>query len=114
MPPQGCTVRHRELDKGLTILGDGDLVVMPSRTGIAKPGFLKDRAVGEVEIAEAPKWLLDQCARQVPRVLKVDEIKIADVLIGENRRSLNPEKVAEISRLDRDDRSDESRSRCAV
>ena len=106
--PAGCTVRHRELDKGLTILGDGDLMVMPSRIGLAKPGFLKGRALGEVEIAEAPKWLLDQCARQVPRVLKVDEIKIADVLIGENRRSLNPEKVAEISRLDRDDRSDES------
>ena len=94
---EGCTVRHRELGNGLTILGDGDLVAMPSRTGIAKPGFLKARAVGEVEIAETPKWLLDQCARQVPRVLKVDEIKIADILIGENRRSLNPEKVAEIA-----------------
>ena len=70
---------------------------MPSRIGIAKPGFVKGRALGKVELAEAPKWLLDQCARQVARVLKVDEIKIADVLIGENRRSLNPEKVAEIA-----------------
>ena len=95
--PAGCTARHRELDKGLTILGDGDLMVMPSRIGLAKPGFLKGRALGEVEIAEAPKWLIDQCARQVARVLKADEIKIADVLIGENRRSLNPEKVAEIA-----------------
>lgn len=95
--PEGCTVHHRELGNGLTILGDGDLVVMPSRTGIANPGFLKGCAVGKVELAEAANWLLEQCARQVARVLKVDQIKIADVLIGENRRSLNPEKVAEIA-----------------
>jgi Bifunctional DNA primase/polymerase, N-terminal len=71
--PDGCT-GHRELGNGLTILGDGDLVVMPSRIGLAKPGFVKGRALGEVKIAEAPKWLLDQFARQVPRVLKVDTV----------------------------------------
>jgi Bifunctional DNA primase/polymerase, N-terminal/ParB-like nuclease domain len=95
--PEGCTVHHRELGHGLTILGDGDLVLMPSRTGIAKPGFLKGWAVGKVEIAEAPKWLIDQCARQIARVLKTDEIKIADIVVGKNRRSLKPEKVTEIA-----------------
>jgi hypothetical protein len=95
--PEGFTVHHRELGHGLTILGDGDLAVMPSRTGLANPGFLKGWAVGKVEIAEAPKWLFDRCARQVARVLKTDEIKIADIVIGKNRRSLNPEKVAEIA-----------------
>jgi hypothetical protein len=95
--PEGCTVHHRELGHGLTILGDGDLVVMPSRTGLANPGFLKGWAVGKVKIAEAPKWLLDRRARQLARVLTTDEIKIADIVIGKNRRSLNPEKVAEIA-----------------
>jgi ParB/RepB/Spo0J family partition protein len=95
--PEGCTVHHHELGHGLTILGDGDLVMMPSRTGIAKPGFLKGGAVGKVKIAEAPKWLIDQCARQVARVLKTADIKIADIVIGKNRRSLNPEKVTEIA-----------------
>lgn len=96
--PEGCSVHHhRELGNGLTILGDGDLAVMPSRTGLANPGFLKGWAVGKVEIAQAPKWLFDRRARQIARVLKTDEIKIADIVIGKSRRSLNPEKVAEIA-----------------
>jgi ParB/RepB/Spo0J family partition protein len=95
--PEGGRFHHRELCKGLTILSDGDLVVMPSRMGVAKTRFVAGRALGEVQIAEAPKWLLELCARQLARVLKVEEIKIVDILIGQNRRSLNPEKVAEIA-----------------
>jgi ParB-like chromosome segregation protein Spo0J len=97
--PQGYTVRHQQLDGGLTVLGDGDLLVMPSGTASenAKCRFVDGRALSKVEIATAPKWLLDHVNKDSPHIIKVSSIPIDDVLIGENRRSLNPEMVAQLA-----------------
>jgi hypothetical protein len=94
--PEDYVVRHQQLDGGLTVLGDGDLLVMPSGTGsaTAKCRFVNGRALGKVKIATAPKWLLDHAKKDSPHIIKVDTIRIDDVVIGENRRSLNPELVA--------------------
>jgi hypothetical protein len=49
-----------DIAEGIRILGDGDFIVAPSsldhRTG--KRRFARGRAVGEIEIARAPDWLI--------------------------------------------------------
>jgi hypothetical protein len=99
--PEGCTVRHRDLDKGLTILGDGDLIVMPSRIGLAKPGFVSGRALGKVKIAAAAKWLLDRATSdaqvRAPRIVATRDIKIEDVVFRDRLRPVRAENVAKLA-----------------
>jgi ParB family chromosome partitioning protein len=104
--PEGCTVRHRELGNGLTILGDGDLVAMPSRIGLAKPGFVKGRAPGEVKVAAAPQWLLDLAAGDAqlgggqvgaPRIIETRDIPIEDIAYRDRLRRVRPENVAKLA-----------------
>jgi hypothetical protein len=51
--PQDYAVRHQQLDRGLTVLGDGDILAMPSGTGSenAKCRFVDGRALGKVEMS---------------------------------------------------------------
>jgi ParB/RepB/Spo0J family partition protein len=100
--PKGCTVLRRELGEGLTILGDGDLVVMPSRSGIARPGFVAGRALGQVKIAEAPKWLVDIAAIGAPlvgapRIVATRDIRIEDIAYRDRLRPVRPENVAKLA-----------------
>jgi ParB-like chromosome segregation protein Spo0J len=98
--PQDYAVRHQQLDGGLTVLGDGDILAMPSGIGSenAKCRFVDGRALGKVGIATARKWLLDHVSKDSPHIIKVDTIPIDSVVIGENRRSLNPEMVAQLAK----------------
>jgi hypothetical protein len=98
--PQDYAVRHQQLDGGLTVLGDGDILAMPSGIGSenAKCRFVDGRALDKVGIATAPKWLLDHVSKDSPHIIKVVTIPIDSVVIGENRRSLNPEMVAQLAK----------------
>jgi hypothetical protein len=51
--PQDYAVRHQQLDRGLTVLGDGDILAMPSGIGSenAKCRFVDGRALGKVEMS---------------------------------------------------------------
>jgi ParB family transcriptional regulator, chromosome partitioning protein len=97
--PKKCTAPHQSLGKGLTILGEDDILIMPSVLGHsqAKRRFADDRAIGRVKIATASDLLLGPSALSPPRVIEVRDIKIADIVIGEDRRSLQPSKVDEIA-----------------
>jgi uncharacterized ParB-like nuclease family protein len=97
--PKKCTASHRSLGEGLTILGEGDISIMPSVLGHsqAKCRFEDDRAIGQVKIATASDLFLGSSALSPPRVIDVRDVKIADIVIGENRRSLQPSKVDEIA-----------------
>ena len=97
--PDPATARGEGL-AGLTVLGDGDILAMPSGIGSenAKCRFVDGRALGKVGIATAPKWLLDHVSKDSPHIIKVDTIPIDSVVIGENRRSLNPEMVAQLAK----------------
>ena len=96
--PGDYVVRHKQLDAGLRVLGDGDLLVMPSGTRRKKgPRFVSRRALNDIGFATAANWFRDHASRDTPHVTKVFDIRIDDVLVGDRRRSLNPEKVAELA-----------------
>jgi ParB family transcriptional regulator, chromosome partitioning protein len=97
--PKKCTASHRSLGEGLTILGEGDISIMPSVLGHsqAKCRFEDDRAIGQVKIATASDLFLGSSALSPPRVIDVRDIKIAEIVIGEDRRSLQPSKVDDIA-----------------
>jgi ParB family transcriptional regulator, chromosome partitioning protein len=97
--PKKCTAPHQSLGKGLTILGEDDILIMPSVLGHsqAKRRFADDRAIGRVKIATGSDLLIGPAALSPPRVIEVRDIKIADIVIGEDRRSLQPSKVDEIA-----------------
>jgi hypothetical protein len=61
--PAGYTVRHAQLAPGLTVLGENTCLVMPSGKITAKRRFASDLGIGQIEIATAPRWLLDQITR---------------------------------------------------
>ena len=84
---------------GVTILGDGDLLKMPSRGGTknGKCRFVEGRAFGQIPLADAPKWLREHIRERTPRVVKASEISIEDVLISEDHRPLDLEAVAVIA-----------------
>ena len=56
--------------------------------------FVKGRALGQVDIADAPKWLREHISERTPRVLKTCMISIEDVLIPQHHRPLDPEAIA--------------------
>jgi ParB-like chromosome segregation protein Spo0J len=97
--PKPGSVAHRQLGKGLSVWGDDDILQLPSalHDDDAECRLAGDRALGEVKIPTAPSWLLDYGAGSAARVIKVCNIKIADIVVGPNRRPLNPDKVAEIA-----------------
>lgn len=57
---KGTRPRTGELADGVRLLGDRDFIVAPSRiaqsTGMRR--FARSRALGEIEIARAPRWLI--------------------------------------------------------
>lgn len=55
-----CDRISRDLGKGLTVVGDGGYVVAPSRIDDpeAKRRFVPGRALGEIDVAPAPLWLV--------------------------------------------------------
>ena len=97
--PEGFKIQHQQFDVGVTILGDGDLLKMPSRGGTknGKCRFVEGRAFGQIPLADAPKWLREHIRERTPRVVKASEISIEDVLISEDHRPLDLEAVAVIA-----------------
>jgi ParB-like chromosome segregation protein Spo0J len=59
--------------------------------------FADGLAPNEVSIAIAPNFLLRHCFDSAVRVVEVRDIKISDIVIGKNRRALNPKKVEEVA-----------------
>ena len=58
---RGTRLERGEIGTGVKVLGDGDLIVAPSRLDdpSARHRFGSGRAPGTVEIASAPQWLTD-------------------------------------------------------
>src|SRR5207249_2495447 len=101
-------VKHQQLGDGLTVLGDGDILVMPSRPHDteAKCHFAEGRAPDEVELAAAPQWLLDIAegdaqlgGEQIrgPRIIATRDIKIEDIVFRDRLRPVRPENVAKLA-----------------
>jgi hypothetical protein len=95
--PEGSGVKHRQLGDGLTVLGDGDVLVMPSRPRdtAAKCHFAEGRAPGEVDVAAVPQWLIDRATigAQVrdaqgrgPHIVATRDVKIEDVVFRDRLR----------------------------
>ena len=108
--PKGSPVRHQQLGDGLTVLGDGDVLVMPSRRRDteAKCHFAEGRAPGEVDVAAAPEWLVDSATSdaqvgraqvRAPRIVATRDIKVEDVLFRDRLRPVRAEDVAKIAEL---------------
>jgi ParB family transcriptional regulator, chromosome partitioning protein len=106
--PEGSGVKHRQLGDGLTVLGDGDILVMPSRPRDAagKCHFAEGRAPGEVDVAAAPKWLTDRATSgaqlggvQVgaPRIIETRDIPIEDIAYRDRLRPVRPENVTKLA-----------------
>jgi ParB/RepB/Spo0J family partition protein len=106
--PKGSPVRHQQLGDGLTVLGDGNILELPSRRGDTgtKRHFAEGRSPGEVDVAAAPKWLLDSAATdaqiggaqvRAPRVVATRDIKIADILFRDRLRPVRAENVAKLA-----------------
>jgi ParB family chromosome partitioning protein len=101
--PEGSAVRHQQLGDGLTVLGDGDILVMPSRRRDteAKCHFAEGRAPGEVNAVAAPKWLLDRATSdaevRTPRIVATRDIKIEDVVFRDRLRPVRAENVAKLA-----------------
>jgi ParB family chromosome partitioning protein len=106
--PKGSPVRHHQLGDGLTVLGEGNILELPSRRGDtgAKRHFAEDRSPGEVEVAAAPKWLLDSAATDAqvggaqvrgPRIVATRDIKIKDIVFRDRLRPVRPENVAKLA-----------------
>jgi ParB-like chromosome segregation protein Spo0J len=106
--PEGSGVKHRQLGDGLTVFGDGDILVMPSRPRdtAAKSHFAEGRAPGEVDIAAAPKWLTSRAmsGAQVkdaqgrdPRIVATRDVKIEDVVFRDRLRPVRAENVAKLA-----------------
>jgi ParB/RepB/Spo0J family partition protein len=97
--PQPGSVRHRQVGKGLTLWGDGDILRMPYELHDVEDDhrFADGLAPDEVKVAPAPNCLLPYCVTSSVRVIEVRDIKIADIVVGQNRRPLNPKKVEEVA-----------------
>ena len=56
--------RLEDVAEGISVVGDDDFVLAPSRIDATEPNcrFVQGRAIGEIEIAEPPKGLLDLIA----------------------------------------------------
>ena len=95
----GIHLRDRldDVGDGIAVIGDGDFVLAPSRINASEPNcrFVQGRVIGEIEIAELPKGLLDLIATAPGNTASqtLDKIAVEDVLIAGKRRELNPEKV---------------------
>ena len=55
---EGNQASSIELNDGVRILGDGELIVAPSLSSTGRRRFVKGRAFGEIDIARAPDWLV--------------------------------------------------------
>jgi bifunctional DNA primase/polymerase-like protein len=73
-------VHGMDIAEGVRLLGDGDLIVAPSRISRSngKRRFADGRAFGEIEIAQAPDWLvkisLRACATTEAQPSAEDEV----------------------------------------
>jgi ParB/Sulfiredoxin domain len=103
--PEGFSVKHQQLGDGLSVLGDGDILVMPSEDHDPKRHFAEGRAPGEVKVAALPQWLLDLAAGSAqlgggqirgPRIVATRDIKIEDIVFRERLRPPRPENVAKL------------------
>jgi ParB family chromosome partitioning protein len=103
---EGSGVKHRQLGDGLTVLGDGDVLVMPSQDDDPKCHFAEGRAPGEVKLAAAPQWLLDiaEGDAQVgggqirgPHIIATQDIKIEDIVFRDRLRPVRPENVTKLA-----------------
>jgi ParB-like chromosome segregation protein Spo0J len=95
----GIHLRDRldDVGDGIAVIGGGDFVLAPSRIDASEPNcrFVEGRAVGEIEIAEPPKGLLELIAAAPGNTASqtLDKIAVGDVLVAGKRRELNPEKA---------------------
>jgi hypothetical protein len=88
--PEGSRAEHQELRKGLVVLGEGDIVPLPSQLHDinATLRFTGGRAPGEITVARAPDWLLEP-TKSVDERLPNDEAKL-NVQPPADPRQLDP------------------------
>jgi ParB-like chromosome segregation protein Spo0J len=93
--------RMEDISEGVSVVGDGDFVVVPSRIDASEPNcrFVQGRAIGEIEIAEPPKRLLDLIATEPGNTasLILETVAVAEVEVIGRRREVEPEKVKTIA-----------------
>jgi hypothetical protein len=94
--PKPGSVAHRHLGKGLTVLGDGDILQLPFEPHDKEAACRLADGCALDEVATAPNWLLNYGAGATVRVIEVRDIKITDIVVDPNHRPLIPGKVAEI------------------
>jgi hypothetical protein len=93
--------RMEDIAEGVSVVGDGDFVVAPSRIDASEPNcrFVQGRVIGEIEIAELPKGLLDLIATAPGNTasLTLETVAVAEVEVIGRRREVEPEKVKTIA-----------------
>jgi ParB-like chromosome segregation protein Spo0J len=95
--PKPGSVAHRHLSKGLTVLGDGDILRLPFEPHDKEAARRFADGCALDEVATVPNWLLNYGAGAAVRVIEVRDIKITDIVVDPNHRPLIPEKVSEIA-----------------
>ena len=91
--PAGYSIPHVQLAPGLTVLGDDDLVVMPSGGGDTKCRFVRERAIGEIAFAAAPQWLIDQ----ITQVANNGSLRRRRSSAGPKKTAMESQRTAEAS-----------------
>jgi hypothetical protein len=107
VPKRSPVVRHQQLGDGLTVLGDGNILELPSRGDTsAKPHFAEGRSPGEVDVAPAPKWLRDSAATDAqvggaqvrgPGIVATRDIEIENIVFRDRLRPVRPENAAKLA-----------------
>jgi ParB-like chromosome segregation protein Spo0J len=106
--PTGSAIRHQQLGDGLTVLGDGDILVMPSRLHGTEMElhFAEGKAPNDVKVATAPKWLVDKVTsdaqlggaqiRPAP-IVATRDIRLEDIVFRDRLRAVRAENVASLA-----------------
>jgi septum formation topological specificity factor MinE len=93
--------RMEDISEGVSVVGDGDFVVVPSRIDVSEPNcrFVQGRAIGEIEIAEPPKRLLDLIATERGNTASqtLERIAVEEVEVVGKHRAIEPEKVRSLA-----------------
>jgi ParB family chromosome partitioning protein len=83
--------RLEDVAEGITVVGDDDFVLAPSQA----EDWVEGRAIGEVDIAEVPKGLLDLITTEPGKAVSqtLERIAVDDVEVVGKHREVDPEKV---------------------
>jgi hypothetical protein len=97
--PAQDTFKRRQLGKGLTLLGDGEILRLPFELHDAEADhrFADGCAPNQAELLSTPSWLRIVEDRPGPHVLATRDIKIKDILIGQRLRPVRPENVVKLA-----------------